>query len=172
MKILYVSGAGEHPYCSGPGLIRAFRKLGHEVWAVGMSYGRFGPDFNHEIPNRPHVEWVPYLEVLKDCPWEPDILFNCEPHAYMQGPKPTGLISATYQTDPHRSGVLLQDTLKEGEYNILFLGQPHYFPLFERSAEQVKIILPGFDTGRIQKSLEIPPQCDISFVGPNSISLN
>ena len=86
----------------------AFRDLGHEVWSVGCYNGPripwgeqysypdydFPPDY--EIPE---IEYYPIKDVLEQCPFKPDMVFQAGDTTYLKGNP--GCLNVILGTDPH-----------------------------------------------------------------------
>ena len=170
MKIVILSGAGEPSYSSNKALTYAFRELGHEVLFIGPGYyDRYEADIL--LPDKPHIEYYSYEEVLSKLPWFPDLALCIDPHGFYNGPKPPGLISALVATDAHRAGILYYQVLIAGEYDYFFCGQPYFAPLYmDIPNTRVHVLPPAFDERRFMKGLNTSPKVDISFVGQTGIA--
>lgn len=179
MKICLLTGASEPEFSTNGGVRHGLKKLGHEVWTVGPAYSYGGKPINKiadvELPDRPHIEYYAYDEVLKTCPWTPDFFLCVEPHGYFNGHH--FIPSAFYATDQHRAGSLYTKVLREGNYDIQFIGQPNYFNLLKGFAKESHIVLPGFDERRFEKGPDGDvemwlgnPIVDVSFIGQTGIA--
>lgn len=168
-KICCLLGAGEPRYASAKSLSRAFRELGHDLITVGPGYfDRYEADIL--LPDKAHVEYYSYSEVLERLPWSPDLLVNIDPHAFCSGEKPAGLCSVFVATDAHRAGELYHRVLEQGSYDWFFCAPPYFLPLFQDIPHlKVRFLSVGFDTERFSFT-EIPPECDCSFVGQTGIA--
>lgn len=169
-KVIILTGMGEPEFSSNKGLIHAFKALGHEVITAGPGYwGRPAGDI--ALPDKPHIEYYTYEEVLSKAPWQPDLFLNIEPHAFATGPKPPEVISAFYATDQHRAGELYHRIASQGSFNYLFIGQPYFAELYKDILKaRVKVVLPAFDERRFMKGLNTSPKVDMSFVGQTGIA--
>lgn len=167
MLIAVCYGQGEPEFATANGLVFALRNLGHTVIRVGPYYN-YG-DHNSGIPgcevvleDRPFPELYTYEEVLART-GPVDLMLQIEPHFYLYGPKPKGLKSAYYFTDPHRGGYTYYELASRGSFDFLFCAQPAYTHYFNRIAPTACVKV-GFDARR---KIPFSPKtyCDISFCG-------
>ena len=120
-KILFLLGAGEPSYSSAKSLAYGFRSLKYEVHTMGPGYwGRYEADTL--LPDRPHIEYYSPEEILERAPWQPSIIINCDPHAFIQGKCPLDIPVVFVGTDPHRAGILYRKVLSQGGYTHFFCG--------------------------------------------------
>lgn len=169
MKIALLTGCGEPAFSSNQGLIHAFRVLGHEVIVLGPRYWeRFLGDV--ELPDKKHPELYSYSEVLEKLPWNPNVIGCLEPHGFLTGPKPPELKSFFFLTDPHAAGHTYHKIAEEGNFNVVFCGQPYFTPLFLDIPNTRAVTLPcGFDERRFPVE-DVGSACDISLVGFTGIA--
>lgn len=179
MKITILTGLGEDTeFSSNICLARALRVFGHDIWLVGPDYDdtRTGKQVQqtkeadvilHDVP---YPYFYSYQEILDVSPWLPDVIFAIDPRGALNGEKPTGIISCFYSTDNHRAGELHLRLIKEGQYDIVFVGQGAYLPFFEDSAPIVQVIWPAVEASRFPDDIHDEPVCDIVFVGHSGIA--
>lgn len=169
MKIAILCGGGEPPFSSTQGLIRGFKQLGHDVWTLGRAYyNRSLCDV--ELENRQYIEWYSYGEILEQCPWTPDFILNIDPGGYFNGEKPKNIPCALFSTDAHRNGSLLRQVIKKGNFDYFFNSQPVYTDFFTDIVKTI-VVLPAVDESRFDLTINIEPECDISFVGQSGLAL-
>lgn len=165
-NIAILCGGGEPYWSSTQGLVRAFRNLGHGVWTAGRAYyGRSLAD--HALPPRDHIEWYSYEEILKDCPFQPDIFVCIDPGSYPNGTRPQNIPSVFFGTDAHRCGVMYRKVLEAGNFDYFFNAQPNYLQFFHEF--NVVDTLPAFDAARFKQDQDAEPICDIAFVGQTGL---
>ena len=172
-KLLILSGAGEPSYSSNKALTHAFRSLGHDVIFMGPGYfDRYEADIL--LPDIPYPELYSYDMVLEKSPWQPDLLLNISPHAFLTGIKPPEIKSCLYTTDPHREGEFIYRIAAQGSYNFLFLGQRHFMEPFyslESKSITVEYLPVGFDERRFpEDAMRDDPVCSVVFVGQTGLS--
>lgn len=170
-KLVIALGAGEPQYSSCKSIAAAMRELGHKVITVGPPYFDRA-DADILLPDRPHVEWYTVEEVLRNVPWQPDMVLNVEPHCFLMGPKPDGLPVVFCATDAHRAGVLYHRALLEGAYDYFINLQPYFSPLFQHLRHVKMLSMPvAFDVRRFPMQERAPsPEVDIVFIGHAGIA--
>lgn len=169
MKIVILSGAGEPSYSSNKAISHALRVLGHDVVFIGPGYfDRYEADIL--LPDRLHIEYYSFEEILSRVSWQPDLILNVEPHAFLCGPKPPEIKSVFYATDAHRAGSLYYEVARQGTFDHVFLAQKYFLPLFTDLPCQVHYLPVGFDERRFPLDREVNPVVDISFVGQTGLA--
>ncbi len=177
MRIVVLTGVGETEFSSNICLARALRAVGHDVWIIGPNYhNTYGKQVEQAkeadvvLKDVPYPHFYPYRDVLEVSPWTPDVIFAIDPRGALCGEKPKGIVSCFYSTDQHRAGELHMRLIKEGSYDIVFIGQGAYFPFFAGSAPIVEILWPAVEASRFPSDIRDEPVCDIVFVGHSGIA--
>jgi len=173
MKVLAMFGMGEPPFATARSLVRGLKEIGCRVTTCGPSYDYMGyenwrGDFS--LPDREYPEYYSYEEVIAVAGDDWDLFLQIEPHFNLEGQKPDNIISAYYFTDPHRGGWMNRRACQVGSFDHIFCAQPYYAPLFEGiSGGKVHAVDVGFEPARFLAA-QVPPVCDIAFVGETGIS--
>ena len=173
-KITVIRGAWSNQYESSACFARALKKEGYDVWVASPPYpyaheGEKMQDVDYVLPERPYPHYYSYREILDLSPWTPDVMFALDPRGAFNGEKPRDIFSCFYSTDNHRAGELHMRLIKEGQYDIVFVGQGAYLPFFEHTAPTVKLLWPAVEAGRFPIPQQ-EPVCDIVFVGHSGLS--
>lgn len=180
MKITVLTGVGETEFGSNICLARALRAVGHEVWIVGPNYhNTYGTqavlarEADVILKDTAYPHYYTYGEVLNVSPWTPEVVFAIDPRGALTGEKPEGVLSCFYSTDAHRAGELHARIIKEGSYDIVFVGQGAYLPFFTQLApiaRTVTVLWPAVEASRFPSGTRDKPVCDITFVGHSGIA--
>jgi len=173
LKIIGLTGAGEHRFGSSLCLLRALRQIGHDVFIVGASYSgdseRDKKNVDLLIADRPYPHFYDYKEIIGLAPWTPDVMFALDPRGAFRGEKPKDVLTCFYGPDPHRAGAFYMSLIQEGQYDMVFIGQGAYKPFFVKCAPLVEVVWQAIDPERFPEEVTIEPDCDISFVGHTGI---
>ena len=177
MRITILTGLGESEFASNFCLARALEKAGCETWLMGPNYDERRsildvPEADYVLPDRPYPHFYSYKEVITNSPWKPDVIFAIDPRGAINGEKPRDIVSCFYSTDNHRAGELHTKLIKEGQYDVVFVGQGAYLPFLERSAPIVQMLWCAVEASRFPYDFRIEPECDIAFVGHTGLVVN
>ena len=175
MKILIGTGASEPDQCASKCMIRAFKRLGHEVHVAGPVYGRNDISMpakeavDIDVPDKPYPETYTYKEILDKCPWTPDFILQIEPHFYFIGDKPKDIKSFYWVLDPHRGGTGHRDMAIQGNFTNIFISQPFFAPSYSIKNMDPLWLPQAFDDERIKYDPDVQPECDIAFIGETGL---
>lgn len=172
-RIIACFGLGEPKYSGAKSIVRALRRLGHEVLTCGASYSYMGSCDVADIPmpdKPPLEEAYTYDEVLGRVSGSVDLVIQIEPHFALIGRRPTGLRSLYYIADPHRSGIWNWKFAQMGSFTHLVCSQKRYERMFWDLGARVTTIAFGFDSERLDRNGSNEPRCAFAFCGQTGIA--